>query len=161
MRTAARKNHPMRRWPGGATGTSLVEILVAFALLAMAALPLWYMFSMSARTIVAGQYESLIQNLGTAFCSQVRRFYPSLVTIRTQEKEFTLNANGLYPLDGPSTSTKVALPSWEGRPVKVFYTAESLTSLPRQNRLITLIVKWQSRAGKDMESRFPELIANE
>ena len=146
---------------GSRQAFSMVELLIATALLAVSALPLYIMFSQSTAQITAGQDDGLIQNIATAFACQVRRCYPSMLPQTQNWVLLPANDSGKHHLGGMTSVNWVHLPDFRKRPIWLEFQVKKVAALPRNNRLVLLQITWKTPKGKTRTNIFPELIVEE
>ncbi len=142
-------------------GLTLVEILIALALLGASVIPIWLSFYQSQAAIVEGQAESLVINLGTAFAGQVRRFPPGALTPTGGSLPIAPVEGGEYQLAGFPPGARLVLPPWPAAQMDLTYEIAPFGPLPGAARLACLTVSWKGKAGRGHQISFPELVADE
>jgi len=142
-------------------GLTMVEIIVALALLGASIIPIWMSFYQSQANILEGQFESGVVNLGTAFSGQVRLMKPGTLTPTGGALPIALNSAGEYQLAGFPPGSKIVLPPWPGSQMDLSYEIFDFGPLPAKGRLVCLSVSWKGKSSRRHQITFPELVADE
>ncbi|MFZ5951452.1 MAG: type IV pilus modification PilV family protein [Candidatus Rifleibacteriota bacterium] len=143
------------------SGLSMVELLVAIAVLGGALLPIWHLHYQSSRRVVIGENQTLIKNISYAFAGQVRRFDPNLMPVGSGFIKLIPAENGLYHLGGPSTINNVSLPEWNPAMLNLEYQIRKLDAIPRDNRLVVLKITWTRKDTGPTEFFVPTLVSHD
>ncbi|HNX74302.1 MAG TPA: hypothetical protein PLM07_05665 [Candidatus Rifleibacterium sp.] len=139
---------------------SMVELLVAIAVLGGALLPIWHLHYQSSRRVVIGENQTLLKNLSFAFSTQVRRLDPNLLPINRDFQPITLNETGLYHL-GASVLNTVTLPDWNPATLSLKFQIRKLKALPRENRLVILKITWTRKDVGPTDFLIPTLVSHD
>ncbi|RCK77963.1 MAG: hypothetical protein OZSIB_2001 [Candidatus Ozemobacter sibiricus] len=145
----------------GQPGLTLVELMVAVALLAVVFLPIWLSFTQSQATIAEGQWESLVINLGTAFAGQIRQLGPAGWSPTAGILPITPVPGGEYQLAGFPPMRKLILPPWPAAQMEVAYEVQAFGPLPTPGFLVCLHVRWQGKGPRRHQIVFAELATDE
>lgn len=140
---------------------SMIELLVAIAVLGGALLPIWHLQHQSARRVNMGKNQTLIKNISFAFATQVRKCDPGLLPATQGYRKIEINDQGLYHLGGPSSINNIALPDWEVETMVLNYKIKKMTSIPRDNCLVMLKISWVRRDTGAVEFLVPTLVSHD
>lgn len=140
---------------------SLVEVLIAIAVLGGALLPIWHLHFQSARRVSLGHDQSLINNLASAFSNQVRKLDPLQLPETAGLKGIVLDASGRYHLGGAANLNKIILPAWPAETVQLSFAVKKIPAVPRENRLVKLKISWKRKDATTNEFFVPILVTHE
>ncbi len=140
---------------------SMIELLVAIAVLGGALLPMWHLFYQSSRRVTIGENQTLIRNLSFAFSTQVRRFDPSLLPVSGSYQKLNFDEQGVYHLGGEASINKITLPDWNPEDLSLSFQIKRLTTLPRENRLAILKIEWARRNLSNLQFYVPTLVSHD
>lgn len=141
-------------------GLTLVEILVAIALMGASIIPIWLMFFQSQANIIEGQLESQIVNLGTAFLGQVRGMNPRTLTPTAGALPIAPLPSDEYLLPGFPPNVRIILPPWPANDCQLTYEIQVFNPLPIEGKLVSLTIDWKAK-GRSHQITFPELVTDD
>jgi hypothetical protein len=137
---------------------SMVELLVAIAVLGGSLLPIWHMHYQSAKRVKTGKNQSLIKNISMAFSAQVRRCQPEFLPATLDFLPLKLDANKVCHLGGPASENNLVLPEWKDDSLDLSFRIKKLMTLPRDNRMVILKIIWTRNNDKQIEFLVPTLV---
>ncbi|MGM0601004.1 MAG: type II secretion system protein [Candidatus Rifleibacteriota bacterium] len=139
-------------------GLSMVELLVAIAVLGGSLLPIWHMHYNSAKRVNTGRNQSIIKNLSLGFSAQVRKCSPEFLPATPGFLPIELDQNDTCHLGGPEQENNIVLPDWKDESLKMSYRIKKLMTLPRDNRLIILKITWTRANDRQFDFLVPTLV---
>lgn len=134
---------------------SLVEIVLALALVSFLFLPIWRIFLHSTGVIRVGQHDAEILNIGLSFTAQIRTCSPTVLPSLSLQ-ELVPNAKGMIAIG----SYSIFLPSWDREMMRFQCEIKTFTvnSAPRDSVLVKAIVTWKEKMGPEKSFVFPVLL---
>ncbi|MBF0500189.1 MAG: prepilin-type N-terminal cleavage/methylation domain-containing protein [Candidatus Riflebacteria bacterium] len=136
-------------------GFSLIEILIALAIMALMLIPLWNQFAQSTSIIRIGQHDLEVLNIGLSFTSQASLFDFERMTY-LPKSPITQIGSGDIQLEG----YRIHLPSWNSQLMKLESEVRELGSslAPRDLKIVQLTVRWKESLGPERVGVFPVLL---
>jgi prepilin-type N-terminal cleavage/methylation domain-containing protein len=147
-------------------GLTLLELLIAVALLTFLMIPIWGSLVGSRETITLGQHDLEILDVVASFRTQARTYLPErfpdaddVLLVPTP----TDTATTSFWVTGQAGLPEILLPAWNAEVVEIRYSADEFPMVPtpsgqpRLGRRLRLVVK-PDRTKAGTERVFPVII---
>lgn len=139
-------------------GLSLVEILIAAAILLAAMVPLWGLMGSSHQQVMRSADEIKASQLAIEILEQLENnFHLGELPSEDSPKEYNLNSGGVVTISDTSPST-VKIGTFDSYFMpKLFIETTSIKSFAEGRgdqeigRMVTVIIKYKSKEGRDLD----------